>query len=95
MADIQTLTADGNGNEYTVHGNSGVWVHWSGNYGSGTAKLQFKDHGGTFRDVAGGSDTIATDDIYELPHGTIIRTNLNGSSGAALIVDYRSVTLRF
>lgn len=86
---LQTLSADGNSAAVTA--NHKVHVHLSGDFGGGTAKVQFQDEGGTWRDFAGASYTAAADALIELGKSNYsIRINLASSTTPALIVNLRA-----
>lgn len=90
----QTLSADGNSNVHTTsdspHYHAYIHVHLSGDFGSGTAKVQFQSQdGSTWLDVAGGSFTSATDTIFDMRPNTALRVNLNGSTSPSLVVEIK------
>ena len=92
MADYGTLSADGQSDTYTVKGNTGVWVHQSGDYGSGGAtKIQMlaKD-AATWKDIAGSGFSAADDSHYYFPHLTKIRLDLSGSTSPTLFWQFHS-----
>jgi hypothetical protein len=81
---LETISADGNSS--SVSTSQKVHVHLSGTFGSGTAKVQFKDEGGTWRDIAGASYTAAADELIELGKSQYdLRVNLSGSTSPALV----------
>lgn len=51
-----------------------------GGFGSGTLKLQFKDEGGTFRDLPNGSFTAAFSKTFELKGPMEVRYDVSGST---------------
>mgnify|MGYP001812811864 CR=1 FL=1 len=83
---IETLSADGDSAEVDVIGPA--YVHLSGTFDSGTAKIQFKGSDGTWRDVAGASYAAAADKVVDFPPRSqnTLRVNLNGSTSPALVV---------
>ena len=84
--DVTTLSADGNSPFRTFKGP--VRLSLTGDFGTGTAKLQANDPGGNVVDIAGGSFTAATDTLYDFPEGakTELRVNLASSSAPDLLV---------
>lgn len=83
---IQTLTtADATGEEFYVP-TSGIYgVSAAGTFGSGTAKLQCKNDGANWFDVANASWTSTGWVIRDLPAGKY-RFTLTGSTGAEVTV---------
>ena len=85
---LQTLAVDGNSNSISTADK--VHCHVSGTFGGGTAKVQFKDEGGTWRDIAGAAYTSAADELIELGSSQYdLRVNLAGSTSPALVVILR------
>lgn len=82
----ESMSADGQSGEVQVGGP--VRLSLTGDFGSGTAKLQSKDPSGAWVDVANGSFTAATDTLFDFPieANNELRVDLASSSGAALIV---------
>ena len=80
------LSADGNTGEYTAYG--AVRLSLTGGFGSGTAKLQAKDPGDNWVDVANGSFTAVTDTIFDFPDFSknVLRVNLASSTSPTLVV---------
>lgn len=86
---IQTLAADGNSSQ--VRCNHKVHVHLSGDFGGGTAKVQYMGENGTWYDIAGASYTAAADELIELGKSNYdIRVNLASSTAPALVVNLRA-----
>lgn len=82
----QTLSADGNTTYVKVVGSARVSI--SGNFSSGTAKVQAKDPSDAAVDVANASYTAAADAFLEFPPKAIneVRVNLAGSGSPTLDV---------
>lgn len=82
----QTLTADGTTDIKTFVGP--VRLSLTGTFGGGTAKLQVRDPGGTFVDVANGSFTAATDTLFDFPEQSSndLQIDLSGSTTPALVI---------
>ncbi len=80
----QTLAADGNTDWVEIVGPA--WVSISNNFGTGTAKIQFKDTGGTAVDVTDGSFTTVADKVVDFPAFATnqLRVNLASSSSPDL-----------
>lgn len=89
-----TLSADGNSTEYGTVGP--VRMSLSGSFGGGTAKLQAKDPSGAWVDVAGGSFTIAADQLFDFPEHTQnqLRVNMAGSTTPTLVIWIQSSLAR-
>ena len=82
----QTLSADGQSASLKVVGDCRLSL--SGDFGSGTAKVQAKDPGGNSVDIAGASYTAATDTLLNFPTDAVNEVNidLSGSTGPALVI---------
>ncbi len=82
----QTLTADGQTTYVKVVGP--VRISITGDFGTGTAKVQVKDPSDAAVDVANASYTAAADLYLEFPPKAIneIRVDLSGSVNPALVV---------
>ena len=62
-------------------------IHLSGNFGGGTAVIQFKDTSGVARSLANGSFTSAVDKLVSTGFNTDLRISLSGATGPALVYD--------
>ena len=84
--DIETLSANGQTAVTVTIGPARLSL--TGTFGSGTAKLQAKDPGGNWIDVANGSFTAVTDTIFDFParSETDLRVDLSGSTNPTLVV---------
>ena len=82
----QTLNADGP--SVTVATLGPLHLSLTGDFGSGTAKLQSKGPNGSWIDVANGSFTAVTDTIFDFParSETDVRVDLSGATAPALVV---------
>src|SRR5210317_464630 len=82
---IETLSSDGDTSTVNVGGV--VRVSLTGDFGSGTAKLQAQTPAGSFVDVNGASWTSATDTLVEFPPNSnnIVKINLASSTSPALV----------
>ncbi len=92
MANFGDLTADGQSDEFTVRGPRGVHVHFAGGFGGGTVKVELKrmDASGTFDDLINATGfTTAQDKLLDLPHGSIIRLDISGSTTPTLFWQFR------
>lgn len=90
--DRQTLAANGQ-TEY-VKTVGPVRVSITGDFGSGTAKVQMKDPSDAAVDVANASYSAAADAYLEIPLNAIneVRISLSGSANPALVVWIQSMT---
>lgn len=87
---MPTLTADGSSDWTPAKGP--FHLHLSGNFGGGTAQLEFKDTLGNTRSIANGSLTTASDKRVSTGFNTEVRITLSGSTSPALIYDIISST---
>lgn len=92
--DRQTLAADGQTTDYGTVGP--VRLSLSGSFGGGTAKLQAQDPSGAWVDVAGGSFTIAADQLFDFPENVQnqLRVDMSGSTTPTLVVWLQSTLSR-
>lgn len=85
---ISTLSANGNSTQFFFTNSrdalSGIFLHLSGTFGSGTVKLQFQGNDGTWRDVTTVSYTAATDKYITLPAERNYRLNLSGATSPSI-----------
>jgi len=80
----QLLSADGQSTTLRVVGDTRL--NLSGDFGTGTAKVQAQDPSGAFVDIAGASFTAATDTLLNFPDDAVnfVQVDLSGSSSPAL-----------
>ena len=60
-------------------------IHLSGTFGGGTLALQFEDDNGTWRSIANGAFTTATDVILDFRRPVNIRGSLSGATTPSLV----------
>ena len=82
----QTLAADGQTDVKIFVGP--VRLSLTGDFGTGTAKLQSKDPSGAFVDIANGLFNAVTDTVFDFPIGASneLRVDLAGATAPALVV---------
>lgn len=80
---MPTLSANGSGDWTPVKGP--FYLHLSGNFGTGTAQLEFQDDEGVTRQITGGDFTAAVDKIVDMGHNVNVRVTLSGATTPALI----------
>lgn len=85
MSFTQTLSADGQTNEFLANGD--VRVHIKGTFGSGTVVLQQKING-TFETLVGTAQTADSDYIYENleKNDGVYRFDLSGATGPTVAI---------
>lgn len=82
----QTLAADGQTDAQQFVGP--VRVSYTGDFGSGTAKIQAEDPSEAFIDIAGSAKAAAADFVIDFPPHAVnlLQTDLAGSSSPAFVV---------
>ena len=85
---MTTLSANGSTEWVPVKGPT--HLHLSGNFGGGTATLEFKDSSDTARAIANGAFSTATDKLVSLGFNTEVRVTLSGATSPSLIVEILS-----
>jgi len=82
----ETLSADGQTTAQNIGGP--VRLSLTGDFGTGTAKLQAQTPTGNWVDVANGSFTAATDKLFDFPvqANNKLRVDISSSSSPALVV---------
>ncbi len=88
----ETLTTNTDTAEVDIVGR--LHLHLSGTFGGSTLTLKMKDSNGTYRDVAGGALTVASDKVFDFPARArnTVKVTMTNQSSSTVIVSFQAET---